>query len=185
MKKTLVAMAALASMSAFAQSSVTLYGVGDMWFGNTKIGAPGAQVSNTVLNSGGLSGSRFGLRGTEDLGGGLKAEFVFENGFSLDTGVTSTSNSGVLGAAGTAFQAGNVVASAASKTVAAVPGTVDAIFGRQAFIGLNGGFGSLRLGRQYSSYDELRGATDAMGASSFSGTIGLMGVWEAVGSGYT
>ena len=35
MKKTLVAMAALASMSAFAQSSVTLYGIGDIWFGSS------------------------------------------------------------------------------------------------------------------------------------------------------
>lgn len=185
MKKTLVAMAALASISAFAQSSVTLYGIGDMWFGTLKVGAPGAAVSQTVLNSGGLSGSRFGLRGSEDLGGGLKAEFQFENGFSLDSGVTSTSNSGVLGPAGSGFAAGNTVASTFSKTAAAAAGTVDSIFARQAFIGLSGGFGGLRLGRQYSSYDELRGATDTMGHTSFSGTVGAMGVWEAVGTGYT
>ena len=175
MKKTLVALAALAAVSAFAQSSVTLYGVGDMWFGQQTTGIGAAKVSQTVLNSGGLSGSRFGLRGTEDLGGGLAANFQFENGFGLDNGVTSNSNSGVLTAA---------TATAGSKTAAAAAGTAVAIFGRQAFIGLSGGFGNVRLGRQYSSYDELRGGTDTMGHTGFSATAGA-GAWDTVGSGYT
>jgi predicted porin len=165
MKKTLVAMAALASMSAFAQSSVTLYGIGDIWFGSLKNGAPGA-ISQTVLNSGGLNGSRFGLRGTEDLGGGMSASFQFENGFSLDSGATSTTNAGVLTA------------------ILPAPATSAAIFGRQAYIGLNGGFGNIRLGRQYSSYDELRGGTDTLGHTSFSATAGS-GAWDRNGFGYT
>ncbi len=174
MKKTLVAIAALAAVSSFAQSSVTLYGVGDVWLGQSSSGIGAAKVSNMVLNSGGLNGSRFGLRGSEDLGGGLKAEFQFENGFGLDTGVTTNSNSGVLtGAAG-----------AQSKTPAAPAGSAVAIFGRQAFIGLNGGFGNLRLGRQYSSYDEIRGGTDALGHTSFSATAGA-GAWDTVGANYT
>jgi predicted porin len=176
MKKTLVAMAALAAASAFAQSSVTLYGIGDIWFGTLKNGAPGA-VSQTLLNSGGLQGSRFGLRGSEDLGGGLKAEFQFENGFSLDTGATSTTNSGAGWTVAT-FNVGTPPAGvpAANQTAA--------IFGRQAFIGLNGGFGGVRLGRQYSAYDELRGGTDTLGHTSFSATAGT-GAWDRNGANYT
>ena len=61
---------------------------------------------------------------------------------------------------------------------------LSAIFGRQAYIGLNGGFGNVRLGRQYSSYDELRGGTDTLGHTSFSATAGA-GAWDTVGAGYT
>jgi predicted porin len=176
MKKTLVAIAALAAASSFAQSSVTLYGIGDIWFGTLKNGAPGA-VSQTVLNSGGLNGSRFGLRGAEDLGGGLKAEFQFENGFSLDTAATSTTNTGGTYAVVTSnfgFPPGGVPAGNQAA----------AIFGRQAFIGLNGGFGSVRLGRQYSTYDELRGGTDTLGHTSFSASAGT-GAWDRNGFNYT
>jgi predicted porin len=87
MKKTLVAMAALAAVSAFAQSSVTLYGRIDNWFGQTRTQAGNAaSVSNLVVNSGGHTGPRWGLRGSEDLGGGLKANFTLESGYSADTG---------------------------------------------------------------------------------------------------
>ena len=84
MKKSIVALAVLAASGAsFAQSSVTLYGIADIWFGQTSsTGLP----SQTVLDSGGLSGSRWGLQGSEDLGGGLKANFLLEKGFTLDDG---------------------------------------------------------------------------------------------------
>jgi predicted porin len=174
MKKTLVALATLAATASFAQSSVTMYGWADMWFGQTTTGIGAGKLSQTRLNSGGINGSRFGLRGSEDLGGGMAANFVFENGFSLDTGVTSTSNAGVLTGG----------AAAGSATPAAAAGTVDAIFGRQAFVGLSGGFGNVRLGRQYSAYDDLRGGTDTLGHSSFSSTV-ANGAWENVGLHYT
>ena len=86
MKKTLVALAAMASMSAFAQSSVTLYGVADIWLANVKTSVGGSGVAQNLMGSGGINGSRFGLKGSEDLGGGLKANFLFENGFNLDSG---------------------------------------------------------------------------------------------------
>ncbi|MFN4102863.1 MAG: porin [Tepidimonas sp.] len=90
MKKTLIALAAVAATgAAFAQSSVTLYGVADIGLQDTN--APGSKLqlnSSATLNNG---TSRWGIRGTEDLGGGLKAGFNFEAGLSLDNGVTGQS----------------------------------------------------------------------------------------------
>jgi predicted porin len=89
MKKSLVALAVLAASGAsFAQSNVTLYGLADIWFGSVKTtnGVTGASVTNTKLDSGGVNSSRWGLKGSEDLGGGLKANFVLEQGFSIDSG---------------------------------------------------------------------------------------------------
>lgn len=85
MKKSLLALAALGAFAgvAHAQSSVTLYGIVDEGF-NVNTNAGGKHQYN--LSSGVLQGSRFGLRGTEDLGGGLKAIFVIENGFDVNNG---------------------------------------------------------------------------------------------------
>jgi len=82
MKKTLIALAAVAATSAaFAQSSVTVYGKVDIGISNA-IG--GAAKAETGLNE--ATGSRLGFRGTEDLGGGLKANFILEHRFQPDTG---------------------------------------------------------------------------------------------------
>ncbi|TXT38282.1 MAG: porin [Comamonadaceae bacterium] len=87
MKKSLVALAVLAASGAsFAQSTVTVYGIADIFWAQTS--GTGA-VTQNVLNSGGVSGSRWGLKGSEDLGGGLKANFVLENGFNIDTGAAA------------------------------------------------------------------------------------------------
>ena len=128
MKKTLIALAVLAaSGAAMAQSSVTLYGVADIWFGSTKATTAGVGERQTVISSSGVNGSRWGLKGTEDLGNGLKAIFQLESGFNLDNG--SSAQGGLL-------------------------------FGRQAFVGVQSGFGTVTLGRQYSAYDDLHGAVD-------------------------
>jgi len=91
MKKSLIALAVLAASGAsFAQSTVSVYGIVDAWFGTTDLkDHTGTSTKQTVLNSGGVSGSRFGLKGSEDLGGGLKANFVLEQGFSVDDGSTT------------------------------------------------------------------------------------------------
>ncbi|CAE6773711.1 porin [Paraburkholderia haematera] len=85
MKKSLLALAALGAFAgvAHAQSSVTLYGIIDEGF-NINTNSGGKHLYN--LSSGVMQGSRFGLRGTEDLGGGLKAIFVLENGFDVNNG---------------------------------------------------------------------------------------------------
>lgn len=85
MKKTLIAaVAPLAFVSAaHAQSSVTLYGLLDVGIVYANNAGGHSQIQAT---SGNINGSRWGLKGSEDLGGGLKAVFVLENGFSAMTG---------------------------------------------------------------------------------------------------
>ena len=82
MKKSLIALAAVAATgAAFAQSSVTLYGVVDTSIGYVK----GADNVSGMMNSGNAT-SRLGFRGVEDLGNGLKAEFVIEGELQPDDG---------------------------------------------------------------------------------------------------
>src|SRR5574343_633103 len=88
MQKKIIALAvaALASSAAFAQSNVTIYGIADV--GYFHMSADGKKPMNNV-DSGGLAGSRIGFKGVEDLGNGLKALFTLEYALALDN------NSGV------------------------------------------------------------------------------------------
>ena len=96
MKKTLIALAAVAATgAAFAQSSVTLYGVADASL--AKVTGKSAYLSSAGTMNNGTS--RWGVRGTEDLGGGLKAGFNFEQGLSLNDGSLSKSGAGEFGRA--------------------------------------------------------------------------------------
>ena len=101
MKKTLIAFAALSAIAgmAQAQSTVTLYGLLDANVGSAKTNSfsaptllnPNGSYSSqrqTLVSSGGLNGSRFGFRITEDLGGGLAAIGNLEGGVNLDTGAS-------------------------------------------------------------------------------------------------
>jgi predicted porin len=85
MKKTLMvaALTGVFATAAHAQSSVTLYGLIDagITYTNNQHGH-----SNWQETSGSVNGSRWGLRGSEDLGGGLKAIFTLENGFGINDG---------------------------------------------------------------------------------------------------
>ncbi|WCM23386.1 porin [Paraburkholderia bryophila] len=88
---TLLALPAglLLTAGAQAQSSVTLYGIADagIAYVHNAQGANGQNQSSLVkFSSGNVSGSRWGLKGTEDLGGGLAAVFQIENGYNLGTG---------------------------------------------------------------------------------------------------
>ncbi len=91
----LTAVLGTASAQTMAQSNVILYGVIDTnieyvnhysAIAPTQPGFPGPSSNKFSMGSGGLSGSRWGLRGTEDLGSGMKALFVLESGFSSDDG---------------------------------------------------------------------------------------------------
>jgi predicted porin len=99
MQKKIIALAVagLVSGAAFAQSNVTIYGIVDAGFSSASgkvaqnvTGQPTTKSGRVNgIDSGLLSGSRIGFRGTEDLGGGLKAVFTLEYGLSVDdnTGV--------------------------------------------------------------------------------------------------
>ena len=84
MKRSLfiAAVAAVAGSSALAQSNVTIYGRANVSV--ERQDADGAKSTQMVNSS-----SRVGFKGTEDLGGGLKAGFVLEHGFNIDTGLPS------------------------------------------------------------------------------------------------
>lgn len=80
---------ALPAIASAQSSSVTLYGVIDTGIEYLNHVGP---ASNSVVKMANLAGtvpSRWGLRGTEDLGGGMKANFVLESGFAPDSGVTN------------------------------------------------------------------------------------------------
>ena len=85
MKNSLIAAAILASFAcaAHAQSSVTLYGLIDVGINYANNIGGHSQYS---MGAGNLAGDRWGMKGTEDLGGGMKALFVLENGFNLANG---------------------------------------------------------------------------------------------------
>lgn len=131
MKKTLIALAVLgASGAVMAQSSVTLYGVADAGFGKIERGSTLSTlpadpvlaavareawdnsdatnktqfISGSLMNNG---NSRIGVRGVEDLGGGLKAGFNFESGLDLDTGYNARSGDGFWARAANVWLGGN------------------------------------------------------------------------------
>ncbi|OZI38280.1 porin [Bordetella genomosp. 10] len=92
MKKTLLAAALLAGFAGVAQAetSVTLYGIVDLGVAYQQIkglsGTGSDKASRFGLSNGGQSGSRWGLRGSEDLGDGLRAVFTLESGFTAGNG---------------------------------------------------------------------------------------------------
>ena len=138
MKKSLIALAVLAaSGAAMAQSSVTLYGVADA--GVTYING---KDNWTGVTSGNQLTSRIGFRGTEDLGGGLKANFRLEGGINLDSGDGASGYAGAK--AGEGF-----------------------VFKRNSTLGLEGGFGEVRLGR------ELTAAYNSVARYDVFGSVGL------------
>jgi len=127
MNKRLAALAASLALAgtAAAQSNVTLYGLVDIGIAHESGGPSG---SLTKMDGSGLhSGNRWGLRGTEDLGGGLSAIFTLESGFNSDTGAGA-----------------------------------GALFGRQSWVGVKGGFGTVTFGRQYTPHWAAIDGTDAM-----------------------
>ncbi|MBT9608478.1 porin [Aquabacterium sp.] len=91
MKKTVLALAAIAASSAaFAQSSVTLYGLVDASVESVKGNTAGKGTTFNRVSSGNLVTSRLGFKGVEDLGGGLKAKFQLEAAVSADTGASAS-----------------------------------------------------------------------------------------------
>lgn len=135
MKKTLIAFAVLGAFaaSASAQSSITIYGIVDAAaVYKTNQTASGGTAS---MDAGQMATSRWGFKGTEDLGAGMKANFNLEGTLANDTGA-----------------AGGTFGAAASST----------LFDRSAWVGLSGDFGTATLGRQTSLITDVVGQADPL-----------------------
>jgi predicted porin len=86
MKKHLIAAAVAGALAVPAMAQVTVYGIMDV---AVRSSSPDAGASTTTMVSGSFHTSRLGFRGTEDLGGGLKASFTLEGVVAVDTGATT------------------------------------------------------------------------------------------------
>ena len=132
----------LAAGTAQAQSSVSLYGVLDVGivYASKTAGANGQNAGKSFsLMDGSVVPSLWGIKGTEDLGGGLQAKFEIESGINVANGGLNDSN-------------GNV-------------------FGRQTWIALDGGFGEVKMGLQYSPFFLIVYGSDPRGLTSFGSSI--------------
>ena len=124
MKKHLLALAALATVSSVAVAqNVTVYGFLDAGILTTNNGSTSTSATKTIMTNGQWFPSMLGFTGSEDLGGGLKANFNLQS--SLDNAV---------GGAGT--------------TSAVATNHTTALFDRYATVGLSGNFGKVDLGKQ-------------------------------------
>jgi predicted porin len=150
MKKSLLALAVLGAFAgaASAQSSVTLYGKVDLGVGKTA-----NSTDKQVMDA---HGSRIGVRGVEDLGGGLRAMFGFEHRFSPDTGVGAGTSTGVFTAPATS-----------------APNSGGVFWQGYSTVGLGGAFGTVNLGRQYTAAFILaQNAFDPFGGDTVGGLRG-------------
>jgi len=165
MKKTIIATAAsLACAGAWAQ--VTLYGLADMSVTHV---SGYAQGSVTKLSSGNMEGSRWGLKGEEDLGGGYKTLFTLESRVEMESGsVTSRPASGNQVpdrlTAGLPPAVATGVANAVGPTLGVNQN--NALFDRQAWVGLVTPVGGFLMGRQYTPAFETLATFDIMAIQS-------------------
>ena len=150
MKKTLIAVAALAATASFAQ--VTIYGLVDIGYGthNTTSRNSAVFTKSSGVMDGANAGNRIGFRGTEDLGGGLSADFLIEQGISPTNGALFGVRSGAAGHQYDGFSASGSAAAASGTAGAYSQGT-----NRQSFLGVKGGMGTVRIGYQYTNLYEL------------------------------
>jgi predicted porin len=157
MKKSLLALAALTAFAgvASAQSSVTLFGVIDANMRNVKTSAG----SLKTLSTDGMGSSRLGFRGVEDLGGGLRAGFWLEGSVAVDVG-------------GGAKTGATQVGSAANGQD----------WQRRATVSLMGGFGEIRLGRDYTPDFWNHTVFDPFGTNGVGNSVNT---FDTLGSGAT
>lgn len=135
-KAVAMAVISLSGAPVFAQSTLTMYGLLDQaveWSDGTKNasnnqrGSAGWQLVNGISN-----GSRFGVRGSEDLGGGLKAIFAIETRFNVDTGDTGGGPGSPPNPSDKKSVSDNLK-----------------FWNAQSWVGLDSGWGRLTAGRQY------------------------------------
>jgi predicted porin len=155
MKKSLLALAVLGAFAgaANAQSNVTVYGVVDLSVGRYDEGLDG---NKWQMKSGRNAASRIGFKGSEDLGGGLKATFNLESGFNSDDGTINGTDTEL--ATGESFST--------------------QIFERAAWVGLEGGFGAVRLGQQNVAFKDSFDSIDPFGGAGDLALVDVFGTPE-------
>ena len=154
---------------------VTLYGLADV--GITSVsGLRGG--SATRLSSGIMEGSRWGLKGNEDMGGGYRAIFTLESRVELDTGANSSrpvswpqlsdrfSQASLMGLPGALQPAVSGVDALIAKQFGVNVDDENRIFDRQAYVGLVTPFGGFLAGRMYTPAFETNAMYDIMGTQS-------------------
>jgi predicted porin len=156
MKKSLIALAVMAAAgAASAQSSVTLFGIVDATLAYGRASGTG-DATRTQLTNSGYNSSRIGFRGTEDLGGGMSASFWLEGSLFNDDGRTGqaipATNQGLTTADGTGLT-----------------------FNRRSTVSLAGGWGELRLGRDYTPSFWNLTVFDPFGTNGVGTTLTLVG----------
>jgi len=166
MKKTLVALAAIASVSAFAQSKVTMSGNVDVGYRATDVSNMGGVKNTKFITHNNASTSTIGIAAVEELGGGLKANFSGNADFAPSKNAlqnASTTNNGYSYSG--------------------------AFFNSQIFVGLNGGFGDIKLGAPNSPALDAAGNSNPFGTAlggGYSDSFGRLGTNGAVGiNGYS
>jgi len=137
MKKSLIALAALAATASFAQSSVTLSGIMDA---AVATGKSYGQDYNLVTQSGART-TTLKFNGAEDLGGGLKANFQFEVQPSFTAGDGNGFNTN-----GSGFAAGTVTANGTTQTTGQASAQSGLVGKGYSYAGLSGGFGEVQFG---------------------------------------
>jgi predicted porin len=166
LKMKLISVACLSALSgvAAAQTSVEVFGVIDLGIlsesnlSNPALGYlpnPTNKGSVVEMKDGGLGQSYWGIKGSEDLGGGLKANFNLQGNFVGTTGVSGGPNSS---------------------------GT-NSLFNQQANVGLSGDFGEVQFGRVISPIYWAFASTDVRKGAYFgSSLIGVVGLNSATGA---
>jgi len=135
MKKTLVAVAAMAAVTG-AMAEATIYGTIEQTYNKTTTTLGGSTISTkTGIGEYQMGSSLIGFKGSEDLGSGMNASFLYEMGISAQTTASPIN--------------------------------------RQAFVGLSGGFGGVRIGKQYSKGFLNAVAADPGGATGATGALYL------------
>jgi len=151
MKKTLVALAALAATSAFAQS-VTLYGLVDVGYGAKQFETPAGVVKakQSGVMDGGFAGNRIGFRGTEDLGNGQAVGFVIEQGISPTNGALFGVRTATAGLQYDGY------AASTGKFDQGTTGGYSQGTNRQSFVSFkDNNLGEVRAGYQYTTLYEI------------------------------
>ena len=167
MKKSLIAMAALAATGAFAQSSVTLSGLMDA--GVTYSSNAAAGTSKFALSN--ANNNRIIFSGVEDLGGGLAATFGAQARFDPFTG-TNERGGAAVGFSPNGLLVPGAVNDLNNNFVANGTNVGRPLFQGESRVGLRGGFGAIRIGRGLTALQAPNGGVlDPWGVSTVAGSI--------------